>query len=152
MDWIELRSRRDPAVWLPPLLVTVVLGVFAVWAFGELDTWRDGLRESAARDPDLAAARAVDAIRACEVALLAVSLAFGAFLRRFFALGLREARLPPSGWWSFGAWRARVGPAAQRVCRQGLWLAWLLPGSAVLLIVVLELLLRSLAAGSADTG
>jgi len=146
MTWIEIRSPRERAVWLPIVVVVGALAVSTVWGFGEFSAWRRAIEDTAARDRDLGVAHAVAIIRACEISLCAVSLVFAAFLRRFFQLGLREERLPPSGWWSLGAWRAQVGESARRACRRGLWLVWLLPVSAILTVGVFELLLRSLLA------
>jgi hypothetical protein len=47
-------------------------------------------------------------------------------LARGCQLGLREGRIPPSGWWSLGAHRVAIGATALCVGRAGLVLAGLL--------------------------
>jgi hypothetical protein len=49
--------------------------------------------------------------------------AVAAYIFRFCQLGAREGRLPPSGWWSLGAYRARVGDSVQRFAAAGRVLA-----------------------------
>jgi hypothetical protein len=147
VTWIHLRSRRDPAVWLPALLVILLLTAIAAWAHVWMSAWLEAVNETASSDPERAVAEAVQMIRLCEVALCAASVLFGTFLYRFFQLGLREGRLPPSGWWSLGAWRAAVGARALRMSRLGLALALLLPISTAVTVLLIECLLRALLHG-----
>lgn len=146
MTWIQLRSRRDPGVWLPFLLVTLAMAALAVWGHVWLSGWLEGFEATAESDPERAIAEAVRFIRLCEVALLASSLLFCGFLARFFQLALRQARLPPSGWWSLAARRVLGGPEARRMARLGLWLTLLLGALAAATVVMIEALLQSLLA------
>jgi len=147
VTWVHLRSRRDPAVWVPVLLLFLALVALAPWIQEWMSAWRGALDDTASTDPERAVAEAVQIIRLCEIALIASSALFGAFLYRFFQLGLRESRVPPSGWWSLGAWRVVVGPSARRMSRIGLFLSVLLPVSTVAIVLVIEHLLRTLLDG-----
>ena len=147
MTWIRLRSRRDPAVWLPVCLVLLVLIPLAAWIQVWMSAWVEALNDTASSEPERAVAEAVQMIRLCEVALCVSSVLFAVFLFRFFQLGLRESRLPPSGWWSYGAWRAMVGPKASRMSRFGIAFTLLLPVSAAATVVVIEYLLLALLDG-----
>jgi hypothetical protein len=129
------------------LLVALVLVAGVAWAQVWFSTWLENLNATAASDPERAVHEAAQIIRLCEVALSASSVVFAAFFYRFFQLGLRESRIPPSGWWSFGAWRARVGPEARRMSQLGLFLPPLLVASAFVTVVVVECLLRRLLDG-----
>lgn len=86
-------------------------------------------------------------IRGGELALLGSSALVAPFLFRFFQLGRRQARLPPEGWWSLGAWRALVGPPARRAGLIGMGLCVALTGATLALVVAIELLLGSLLRG-----
>ena len=112
-----------------------------------LSAWLEAINHTARSDPERAVAEAVRLIRLCEVALCVSSGVFALFLARFFQLGLREARLPPSGWWSLGAWRAVVGPSAQRMSRIGLTSSLFLLALSVGAVLVIESLLRALLSG-----
>jgi len=147
MPWSVLRSRRDPAVWVPVLLVVCALGAAVAWAQVWMSTWLERLHEMAASDPERAVDEAVRIIRVCEVALCASSAVFAAFGYRFFQLAVRESRIPPSGWWSLGAWRVMVGPEARRRSRLGRFLPFLLAGSTLAIVVVIECLLRAILEG-----
>lgn len=147
MTWIRLRSPWDPVVWLPLVLVPLVLAALVAWAQASVAGWQEALNDSMSSDPERAVAEATRMIRLCEAALCASSLLSAAFLYRFFTLGLREGRLPPSGWWSIGAWRMIIGPKARRMSRMGLAFTLLLPVTAVVTVLVVEYLLWALLAG-----
>jgi hypothetical protein len=127
----------------------LVAGV--AWAQAWFSTWLEKLNATATSDPEQAVHEAVRMIRVCEFALCTSSLAFAAFFYRFFQLGLRESRIPPSGWWSLGAWRARVGPEARRMSQLGRFLPPLLVVSALMAVVLIECLLHSLLNGRLAT-
>jgi len=146
VTWIQLRSRRDPAVWGPLLLTLLAMAAIVLWVQTELDGRLEALEATADSDPEGATSQAVRLVRWCEVALCTSTLLFTAFLARFFQLAGREGRLPPSGWWSLGAWRVLVGPEARRLSRLGLSLTLLLPALTAATIFVTETLLRSLLA------
>lgn len=147
MTWIRLRSRRDPAVWLPLLIALLALTALALWAQAWVSASLAAIDEAMSSDPERAVADAVRIIRLCEVALVASSVLLAAFLYRFFRLGLREGRLPPSGWWSLGAWRAAVGDRARRMSRLGLAFTLFLPVSSAATVLVIEHILRTLLDG-----
>lgn len=148
MPWIQLRSRRDPAVWLPPVLVVVVLVPLAFLIYARMSDWSARVTELADTDPEAAWDQTVQGLRLGSWVMIAVIVGFGAYLFRYFQLGRREARLPPSGrWWSFGAYRALVGPDAQRRSQFGIVIASLLLAVAIGLLVLVELLIRMLDAG-----
>jgi len=147
MAWIRLRSRRDPAVWAPILLVVLLACALAAWGQLWMTPWLEAFESRSKADPEGTVSEAVRVIRLCEIALFATSAFLGAFLFRFFQLGLRESRIPPEGWWSLGAWRAMVGPHAARMGRIGLLLSPLLPRSAIAIVWILERLLHSLLSG-----
>jgi hypothetical protein len=148
VSWTRIRSRGHPAVWLP---VVVVVGAMAALGAGA-QTWVSArvraISDTAATDRELAVAQALELIRLCETALLASSVVFAACLYAFFRRGLREGRLPPSGWWSLGAWRVASGPDVRRMGRLGLALTAFLPASAVAIILVLEFLLHPVLAAA----
>ena len=149
MSWTQIRSRRDPAVWLPILVVVLVCGALALWAQLEISALLRELEASGRSDPERAVAEATRLIRLCELALGVSSLALSAFLVAFFRRALREERLPPSGWWSLGAWRMLTGPEVRQRSRVGLALALAIPLLTAATIAIIEVLLRMALAGSA---
>ena len=70
-----------------------------------------------------------------------------AYLFRYFQLGCREGRLPPSGWWSFGALRAIVGGKAHRMSRFGLVLTVIVLAAAICFGLAVERLIHLIEAG-----
>ncbi|UCE85658.1 MAG: hypothetical protein JSU66_15210 [Deltaproteobacteria bacterium] len=90
---------------------------------------------------------AARALRLSGWAFCAVSAAFSSYLFRYFQLGLRDGRLPPSGWWSLGAYRVAVGPTARRISRFGLVLAGFLFAASVGFALAIENLVRVLLEG-----
>ena len=147
MTWIKLRSRRDPAFWAPLLLAVLVLVPLAAWSHLWFSDWIDALRETASFDRETARAEALRTLRLLEWVFCAVSSVFSAFLFRYFQLGLREGRLPPSGWWSFGALRVAVGPTALRMSKFGLVISVVLLTATIGFVLAVECLLRVLLAG-----
>ena len=77
-------------------------------------------------DPRAALAEAVVWLRRATLAFCALLVLFCLFLYRSCQLARREGRLPPSGWWSYGALHAITGERARRLARFGQWLAGLL--------------------------
>jgi hypothetical protein len=147
VTWIQLRSRRDPAFWAPLLLAVLVLVPLAFWSRLWVSDWLDGLREIASFDREAARDEALRTLRLLEWAFCAVSSVFSAFLFRYFQLGLRESRLPPSGWWSLGAYRVAVGPTALRMSKFGLVLSLVLLTGTIGFVLAVEYLLRVILAG-----
>jgi hypothetical protein len=142
MDWVQLRSRRDPAFWAPLLLAVAVLVPMAFWAHVWMADWVDSLRATASSNPEAARAEALRALRLVEWAFCGISSVFSACMFRHFQLGLQEGRLPPSGWWSLGAYRVAVGPTARRMSRFGLVLCVALLTATIAFVFAVEHLLR----------
>ncbi|UCE02034.1 MAG: hypothetical protein JSW67_12335 [Candidatus Latescibacterota bacterium] len=148
VTWTPLRSRRDPAFWAPFLVLLLVLAPLTVWGHAWVSAWLDRLRETAVSNPEAARAEAVRGLRLWGAALCAVSIAFSAYLLRYSQLGLRQGRLPPSGWWSLGAYQVAVGPSARRMSRFVRVLALFLLAAALAFLLALEFLLRVLQQGT----
>lgn len=119
MPWVEIRSRRDPAVWLPLLAVLAVLVPLAIATHVWLDARAEELVRAAEQDPARAIREALVFARTLGWVLAAASAAIGATLLHYCQRGLREGRLPPAGWWSLGAFRIAVGDTALRNARVG---------------------------------
>lgn len=131
MEFETIRSRRDPACWLPLVVVLAALIPLAVWARAWMEGYRERL-EALARE-DVAAAALLAERMLWEVGWIACgfTLVAGVVLIRYFQLALREGRLPPSGLWSLGAYRALVGRSARRRARLGLGISVMLPVAGV---------------------
>ena len=131
MEWQTLRSWRDPGFWLP--LACALSGVVALALLG--DAWvrhyLEGLQSLRASDPQAAAAAAEHGLQLVGQAACGFSLVTAGLLARYFQLGLRERRLPPSGWWSLGARRAAVGPGARLLSLFGLGLSAMLATAGI---------------------
>jgi hypothetical protein len=139
-----LRSWRDPRFWLP---LTGALGIaLAVALLGRL--WLlhplEKLELLRASDPEAAAVAARRGLRVLGWGTCAFAWASAALLARYFQLGLREQRLPPSGWWSLGALRAVVGPQARTRSRFGLGLCGVLAAAGVGCVFAVERLIAVL--------
>jgi hypothetical protein len=147
MPWIPLRSKRDPAFWVPlvlALLFVLVLGIGAQrWATGHLLD----LQAAAERDPRSAAAGAERTLRNLSWTVGGFCLLNAVLLARHCQLGLRQGRLPPRGWWSLGAHRMAVGPTADRLGRVGLLLALVLGLVGIVIMFLFDRLIDSLVAG-----
>jgi hypothetical protein len=142
VTWIQLRSRRDPAVWAPLLLSVVLLVPLVLGTQLWLSDWMERIRALASSDPAAAQAEALRALRLASWSFCAALAGLSAYLFRYFQLGRREGRLPPSGWWSFGAWRAAVGPTARRMSRIGLALSVVLFAAGIGFALAVEHLMR----------
>ena len=148
MDSVVLRSRRDPAFWVPLLMSVVALAALTLGAHAYLSDWIQGLRELASSDPEAAQTEAVRVLRLGTWSFCALMAGFCAYLIRYFQLGRREGRLPPSGWWSLGALRAIVGSRAHRMSRLGLVISAVLLVATIGLGVAVERLIRLIQAGA----
>jgi hypothetical protein len=142
VPWVPLRSRRDPAFWVPLLATLLLLVPLVLVARCWSSDWIGHLRELAA-----AKAQAVRALRLAAWFLCLLTAGFSAYLFRYFQLGGREGRLPPSGWWSFGAFRILVGPKARRASQLGMMVSLMLFTAAVGFALVVEHLIRLIEAG-----
>jgi hypothetical protein len=144
MEWQNLRSWHDRGFWLPVacalLLVSALAWLGHLWTRDYLEELR-GLRGS---DPEAAAAAAEHGLRFLGQVVCGFSVASAALLARYFQLGLREQRLPPSGWWSLGARRAVVGHGARSLSRFGLGLTVLLAAAGIGCVLAIRHLLEIL--------
>lgn len=120
---VRIRSPRDPGFWLPVVLVLIVLLPLAIAVYVQMTDYIAELETLAAADPEAALARAAAFLRRAVWGMCVLLGAFCLYFFRYSQLGRREGRLPPSGWWSFGALHAVVGERAQRIGRFGQWLA-----------------------------
>jgi hypothetical protein len=114
----------------------------AFWTHAWASGWLDSLRATASSDPEIARVEALRVLRLLEWVFCGVSSVFSAFLFRYFQLGLREERLPPSGWWSIGAYRLAVGSTARRMSKFGLVLSVVLLTAAIGFVLAVEYLIR----------
>lgn len=125
-------------------MILLPLGVAAHLA---LSDWTAGLRELSQADPEAALANALFVFRMCGWSMLLLTVLFGALLLRYFHLGRIEGRLPPSGWWSFGAFRYATGSTARRMIKFGPTVVGLLLISTIALVVIVEAIARTFSAG-----
>ena len=148
MNRIKLRSPRDPEFWLPvgiSLTFVLSLGYFGHAQVSELIT---GLRLLAEIDPGAALEQAVYWLRVATLVFCALLIGFCLLLFRSCQLARREGRLPPSGWWSYGALYAKTGESARRMARLGQWLTGLLLLATLALAIAVEHTARLLLAGN----
>jgi hypothetical protein len=139
MPWVRIRSRKDPAFWVP-LALPLLLGPLLLVA---VDAWVGALRELAASNPAAAAAAAARGLRGIGWGLAAILVLVAALLARSSQLGLQQGRIPPSGWWSLGAYQAATGTTAKRIGRGGLVMAALMAVVGVVNAFVFERLVES---------
>ena len=144
MEWQTIRSWRDRGFWLP--LVCALVLILSLALGGDLWVRRyiQELQFLRAADPEAAAVAAERGLRLLGQAVAGFSLACSALFARYFQLGLREQRLPPSGWWSLGTRRAAVGPRVRTLSFFGLGLSALLAAAGVGCLVAVRHLLEVL--------
>ena len=147
-DWLTIRSRRDPAYWLPILLVIGILVPLALLLFHWMDDAQIELERLLESDPQQARERIMHFLRYAIYSAITLLLLFCVLMWRFFQLARRQQRLPPEGWWSLGAYRARVGESARRLALVGMWLAAILAGLGVGLVLLIEQLVIVMFSGS----
>jgi hypothetical protein len=150
VTWVHIRSRRDPAFWLPIVAILVVLVPVTIWTHFWLEARTDALVERAASDPERGFAEALDFARAVGWVFAALTTGLGLALLHYFQLGLRHGRLPPDGWWSLGAFRVAVGDTALRMARGGRVVAVLLIAAAFGLLLSIEHLLDAMERAAVD--
>ncbi len=131
MEWNTLRSRRDPRFWVPWLCALALVAVLSASAHLWTHAYLQGLETLRISDPEAALAAAESGLRVLGLSVCGFALVSSALLIRYFQLGLREHRLPPSGWWSLGSARVAVGPGIQRLCRVGVGLSLIVAGAGV---------------------
>jgi hypothetical protein len=144
MEWQTIRSWRDRGFWLP--LACAVLLVLSLALGGDLWVRRyiQELQVLRVSNPEAAAVAAERGLRLLGQAVGGFALGCSVLLARYFQLGFREQRLPPSGWWSLGARRAAVGPRARSLSLFGLGLSVLLAAAGVGCVVATRHLLEIL--------
>jgi hypothetical protein len=147
MKSVKLRSRRDPAFWLPIALCVAVLVPLIVGAHFWMTNWLKDLQVLAASDPEAARDEAIRFLRISTWSLCAVMLCFCAYFIRYCQLGRREGRLPPSGWWSLGAFRVIVGRRARRLSEFGFMISAVLIAASIGLGFAVEYLIRLIEGG-----
>jgi hypothetical protein len=143
IEWVAIRSRRDPAYWLPIAAVFLAGLMLAFWSERLTTRYLEELEALRSLDPAAAAAAAEDALRRGAMLVCGVVFVFAGLFARLFARGLREARVPPSGWWSLGVHRVAVGESARWICRAGLALSLALAVGGVGIWLAVEKLLRT---------
>ncbi|MEN8159221.1 MAG: hypothetical protein ABFS41_04010 [Myxococcota bacterium] len=150
MPWSTIRSRRDPAFWLPIVAIVVVLVPAVIWTHFWLQARADELLERAAADPEQGLAEAIAFARTLGWLLAGVTAAIGLALLHYFQLGLQHGRLPPPGWWSLGAFRVAVGDTARRMARFGRVVAVVLIAASLGLGLAVEHLIDVVERAAAD--
>jgi hypothetical protein len=147
MGWVQFRSRRDPAFWLPLALIALILVPLGVATNVWVEAWVAELRELARSDPDAALAQALYILRLSSWCFSSFLVVVCAFLFRYFQLGKQEGRLSPSGWWSLGSFRYAVGATARRMTRYGPFATAILLAAALGLVVAVEYVALLLGSG-----
>jgi hypothetical protein len=146
MPWEMVRSRRDPAVWAPFALFALVAVPGLLLAQQWRDDWIGSLRALAESDPLAARIAAQRGIRTIAWAVGGLVVGFAAVMSRSCLLGLRQQRMPPAGWWSFGAFQVATGSTATRIARAGLGMALLLAALGIASPLLVERFLHALPA------
>ena len=117
-SWVRIRSRRDPAFWAPLLLTVLIITPLFMWAHGYKTEFLDTINTNTLSDPKIYN-QLILHIRLIVWPFSIILMALSALNYRCFKAGTREGRLPPSGWWSLGAWRAIVGPRVNKIALFG---------------------------------
>ncbi len=145
--WRILRDRRDPEFWFPLILVLLVV-IPVGWAgISWTESYLAELQRHAQENPKYGVEEGTALLRLVVRTFAAGVLCFAIYLFLLCRQAREEAQLPPSGWWSLGAWRARVGESARTRAQWGMrlsvFLALLVPTMLLLLESVLQTLLSS---------
>lgn len=127
METIRIRSRRDPAFWVPLVVTVLVMGPAVVFVYLWASSLAEHLKALAEIDPVKAAEESKDVLLSVGFWVFGVSVFLGLFLFRHFQLGLSQGRLPPDGIWSLGAYQATFGQRAKRMSRIGMVVSLILP-------------------------
>ena len=136
-DWVQIRSRWDPAFWAPLLLTVLVVTPLFIWAHDYTSEFVDNINASTLSDPETSN-QLILCIRLIVWPFIAILIIFSILNFRFLKAGAQEGRLPPSGWWSLGAWRAIVGPRVKRMAPLGYAISLLLFITGIGLAIVVE--------------
>ena len=117
-DWVQIRSRRDPAFWAPLLGTIIITTSFFLWAQAYTTEFLESINSNTL-SADQSASQLILHLRIVVWSFSAIFIIFSALNFRYFKTGIQEERLPPTGWWSLGAWRAIVGPKVKRMAPLG---------------------------------
>ena len=136
-DWVQIRSRRDPAFWAPLLVTIIITTSFFLWAQAYTTEFLETINSNTL-SADQSASQLILHLRIVVWSFSAIFIIFSALNFRYFKTGIHEERLPPSGWWSLGAWRAIVGPRVKRLAPLGYAFSLLLFITALGLAIAVE--------------
>ena len=142
-EWVPIRSRRDPAFWAPLLMTVLILTSLFLFAHTHITDLIETINSST-----LPLSTFMDQLilylRILIWSFGIILMIFSALNAKYFKTGLLEGRLPPSGWWSLGAWRAAVGPGVERMAKFGYAVSLLLLITGIGSVTALEIFLFQL--------
>ena len=136
-DWVQIRSRRDPAFWAPLLGTIIITTSFFLWAQAYTTEFLESINSNTL-SADQSASQLILHVRIIGWSFSAILIIFSALNFKYFKAGIQEGRLPPTGWWSLGAWRAIVGPRVKRMAPIGYAISLLLFITGIGLAIVVE--------------
>jgi hypothetical protein len=136
-DWVQIRSRRDPAFWAPLLVTVIITTALFLWAQAYTTEFFETINSNTL-SADQTANQLILHVRIVVWSFSAILIIFSALNFRCFKVGIQEGRLPPTGWWSLGAWRAIVGPRVKRIAPFGYAISLLLFITAFGLAIAVE--------------
>lgn len=136
-EWVPIRSRRDPAFWAPLLMTVLITTSLFLVVHNHITDLIESINSST-----LPLSTFMDQLifylRVLVWSFGILLVIFSALNAKFFKTGLLEGRLPPSGWWSLGAWRAAVGPGIKRMAKFGYAVSLLLLITGIGSVTALE--------------
>ena len=136
-EWVPIRSRLDPAFWAPLLMTVLITTSMFLFAHNHITDLVETINSST-----LPVSEFMDQIvlylRILVWSFGIILVIFSALNAKYFKTGLLEGRLPPSGWWSLGAWRVAVGPGVKRMAKFGYAISLLLLITGIGSVTALE--------------
>ena len=136
-DWVQIRSRRDPAFWAPLLVTVIITTSLFLWAQAYTTEFFETINSNTL-SADQTANQLILHVRIVVWSFSAILMIFSALNFRYFKAGIQEGRLPPTGWWSLGAWRAIVRPRVKRMALLGYVVSLLLFITGIGFAIVVE--------------
>lgn len=136
-DWVQIRSRRDPAFWAPLLVTVIITTALFLWAQAYTTEFLETINSNTLSTAQ-SASQLILHLRIVTWSFSAILIILSALNFRYFKTGIQEERLPPTGWWSLGAWRAIVGPRVKRLASLGYAFSLLLFITAFGLAIAVE--------------
>lgn len=136
-DWVRIRSRRDPAFWAPLLLTVLIITPLFMWAHSHTKGFLDTINVNTLSDTKTYN-QLILHVRHIVWPFSVILMVFSALNYRYFKAGAREGQLPPSGWWSLGAWRAITGPRVNKIAPFGYFISFLLFITGIGLVIFVE--------------